>query len=111
MEIDGELTGIGRALFNRRLTMIRPTRGRFFARPGRRFDANFVDAYRQPYIRSTLRGEFFELARSRLIPGGVLLVDVGHLEGSAALESVLGSTVEGSSRMSCGIRRTRRTRC
>ncbi len=53
-----------------------------------------VDAYRQPYIPFYLATrEFFELARERLAPGGVVIVNVGHPEGSDELERVLGRTM------------------
>ena len=44
----------------------------FLRRTDERYDAIFVDAYRQPYIPFYLTTrEFFELARDRLSPGGV----------------------------------------
>jgi spermidine synthase len=53
-----------------------------------------VDAYRQPYIPFYLATrEFFELARERLAPGGLVIVNVGHPEGSEDLERVLGRTM------------------
>jgi hypothetical protein len=59
-----------------------------------RYDAIFVDTYRQPYIPFYLATrEFFELARSRLRPGGVVVVNVGHPEGSTRLERVLTATM------------------
>ena len=58
------------------------------------YDAIMVDAYRQPYIPFYLATrEFFELARERLAPGGVAIVNVGHPEGSDELERVLGRTM------------------
>ena len=53
-----------------------------------------LDAYRQPYIPFYLATrEFFELARDRLAPGGVVIVNVGHPEGSSELERVIGRTM------------------
>ena len=53
-----------------------------------------VDAYRQPYIPFYLTTkEFFELARDRLAPGGVVAINVGHPEGSDRLEKVLSATL------------------
>ena len=58
------------------------------------YDAIMVDAYRQPYIPFYLATrEFFELTRERLAPGGVVVVNVGHPEGSDELERVLGRTM------------------
>ena len=51
----------------------------------RRYDAIFVDAYRQPYIPFYLTtDEFFDLVRERLNPGGTVIVNAGHPEGSAS---------------------------
>ena len=53
-----------------------------------------VDVYRQPYIPFYLvTREFFELARDRLRPGGVVIVNVGHPEGQQELDQVLGATM------------------
>jgi hypothetical protein len=60
----------------------------------RRWDVIVVDAYRQPYIPFYLATrEFFTLARDRLAPGGVVVVNVGHPEGSNELEKVIGRTM------------------
>jgi spermidine synthase len=97
VEIDGALLDVGRQLFDMRAPRLR-THAQD-ARPWlhathRRFDAIFVDAYRQPYIPFYLATrEFFALARDRLRPGGVVVVNVGHPEGSGRLERVLASTM------------------
>ncbi len=58
------------------------------------YDAIIVDAYRQPYIPFHLSTrEFFSLARERLAPGGVVIVNVGHPEGDDELERVLAATM------------------
>ena len=97
VEIDGELTELGRRYFD-----LRNPRMRAFAedarpwleRTERRYDAIVVDAYRQPYIPFYLTTrEFFELARERLEPGGIVIVNVGHPETSDELERVLGRTM------------------
>ncbi len=97
VEIDAELTELGRRFFD-----LRNPRMRTFAedaRPWLRrsaggYDAIMVDAYRQPYIPFYLATrEFFELAREQLAPGGVTIVNVGHPDGSAELERVLGRTM------------------
>ena len=97
VDIDGELTEIGRRFFDLRAPRLhthaadaRP----FLRRTKQRYDVIVVDAYRQPYIPFYLATrEFFELARDRLRPGGVLLINVGHPEGSDRLEQVLGATL------------------
>jgi spermidine synthase len=97
VEIDGELTDLGRRYFD-----LRNPRMRTFAEDARPwlersaggYDAIMVDAYRQPYIPFYLATrEFFELARDRLAPGGMVIVNVGHPEGSVSLERVLGKTM------------------
>src|SRR5690606_15515337 len=63
-------------------------------RTDERYDVIMVDAYRQPYIPFYLATrELFELARDRLNPGGVVIVNAGHPEGNDDLETVLGSTM------------------
>ena len=53
-----------------------------------------MDAYRQPYIPFYLTTvEFFETARDRLAPGGMLIVNAGHPEGQDDLEKVLTATI------------------
>ena len=70
------------------------TRGPFLRRTQERYDVIMVDAYRQPYIPFYLTTkEFFELARDRLAPGGVVAINVGHPEGSDRLEQVLSATL------------------
>ena len=97
VEIDGALSDVGRELFDLRgpRLHLHTADGRAFLRAGeRRFDAIFVDAYRQPYVPFHLATrEFFALARQRLAPGGVVLVNVGHPEGSDDLEHMLTATV------------------
>ncbi len=97
VEIDRSLIDVGRRLFDMRAPRLR-THAQD-ARPwlhktDRRFDAIYVDAYRQPYIPFYLATrEFFSLVRDRLTPGGVVLVNVGHPEGSGRLERVLATTM------------------
>jgi hypothetical protein len=58
------------------------------------YDVIVLDAYRQPYIPFYLATrEFFELARDRLAPGGLVVVNVGHPEDSSELEKVIGRTM------------------
>ncbi|HWT89986.1 MAG TPA: fused MFS/spermidine synthase, partial [Solirubrobacterales bacterium] len=97
VEIDPELTELGRRYFD-----LRNPRMQTFAEDARPwlerseggYDAIMVDAYRQPYIPFYLATrEFFELARDRLTPGGLVIVNVGHPEGGEELERVLGRTM------------------
>jgi spermidine synthase len=97
VEIDAELTDLGRRFFD-----LRNPKMKVFAEDARPwlerseggYDAIMVDAYRQPYIPFYLATrDFFELARERLAPGGLVIVNVGHPEGARELERVLGRTM------------------
>jgi spermidine synthase len=97
VELDSALNDVGRELFDLRgpHLHLHAADGRTFLRASeRRWDAIFVDAYRQPYVPFHLATrEFFALVRARLNPGGVVLVNVGHPERSDALERTLSSTI------------------
>lgn len=100
VELDGALNEIAGSLFdlNRRdapNVHLHTADARPFLRAAqRRWDAIFVDAYRQPYVPFYLATrEFFELVREHLNPGGVVLVNIGHPESSQALEQVLTATM------------------
>ena len=97
VEIDGELTEIGRRYFD----LSGPNLHTYTddARPWLRqssgdYDVIVVDAYRQPYIPFYLATrEFFELVRDRLAQGGVVVVNVGHPEGNDDLEKAVSATM------------------
>ena len=97
VEIDGELTDIGRQFFE----LSGPNLHTYTAdaRPWLRqsdgsYDVIVVDAYRQPYIPFYLATEeFFQLVSDRLAPGGVVVVNVGHPEGNPDLERVISTTM------------------
>src|SRR5215208_4535515 len=93
VELDPELSRIGRRFFdmrNPRLRLYHEDARPFLRRIDARYDAISVDAYRQPYIPFYLTTvEFFETARSKLAPGGVVIVNAGHPEGQTELERVL----------------------
>ncbi|MGI8412187.1 MAG: spermidine synthase [Solirubrobacteraceae bacterium] len=97
VELDGKLTSIGRRYFD--LTGPRLHTYTADARPWLdqshdRYDAIFLDAYRQPYIPFYLiTHEFFAAIRSHLRPGGTVIVNVGHLPGSDTLEKVVCATL------------------
>lgn len=97
VEIDPELFEIGRRYFdldNPRMKEYAEDARPWLERSAGGYDAIVVDAYRQPYIPFYLTTrEFFELARERLVPGGAVLVNAGHPEGSEKLEKVLGRTM------------------
>ena len=59
-----------------------------------RYDAIFLDAYRQPYIPFYLvTKEFFAQIRSHLRPGGIVAINVGHVPGSDGLEKVVSANL------------------
>jgi spermidine synthase len=97
VEIDPELTRIGRRYFglrNRRMRVFHEDARPFLRQTRRRYDAIVVDVYRQPYIPFYLATrEFFSLAAERLRPGGSVIVNVGHPEGQHELERVLSTTM------------------
>jgi spermidine synthase len=97
VEIDGELTTIGRRYFGLRgpnLHLYTADARPWLEASKARYDAIFLDAYRQPYIPFyLLTREFFSLIRSHLNPGGIVIVNVGHIPGSDALEKVVSATL------------------
>ncbi len=97
VELDGELSSIGRRYFDLhgpRLQLYTADARPWLAASTARYDAIFLDAYRQPYIPFYLvTKEFFTSARSHLNPGGALIVNVGHLPNSGALEQVVTATL------------------
>jgi spermidine synthase len=97
VEIDSELSEIGRRYFdmnNPRLHLYHEDARPFLRRIDARYDVISVDAYRQPYIPFYLTTvEFFESARDRLAPGGMVIVNAGHPEGQDDLEKVLTATI------------------
>jgi spermidine synthase len=97
VEIDAELTELGQRyldLRNPRMQVFAEDARPWLERSDGGYDAIMVDAYRQPYIPFYLATrEFFELARGRLAPGGLAIVNVGHPKGARELERVLGRTM------------------
>jgi spermidine synthase len=98
VEIDSKVTDIGRRFFDMhapRLRVFTEDARPFLRRTAARYDAIFVDAYRQPYIPFYLAtSEFFRLCRDRLRPGGVVVINVGHPDGDPRLERDLSRTME-----------------
>jgi spermidine synthase len=97
VELDGQLTDIGRRLFGLggpHLRLITADARPFLRQSHTRYDSIFLDAYRQPYIPFYLvTREFFALVREHLTPGGSLVVNVGHPAGSSQLERVVSATL------------------
>ena len=97
VELDGELTTIGRRYFDlrgRRLHLYTADARPWLAAARAEYDAIFLDAYRQPYIPFYLvTREFFATVRAHLRRGGLFVINVGHLPGSDALEQVVSATL------------------
>ena len=97
VELDGELSRIGRRYFHLsgpRLHLYTADARPWLQASHARYDAIFLDAYRQPYIPFyLLTREFFAVVRRHLNPGGMLIVNVGHLPDSDALERVVSATL------------------
>jgi predicted O-methyltransferase YrrM len=97
VEIDPELGEIGRRYFDMRaphLTVYDEDARPWLRGAAGGYDVIVLDASRQPYIPFYLATrEFFELARDRLSPGGLMIVNVGHPEESTELEKVVGRTM------------------
>ncbi len=97
VELDGELTTIGRRYFDLRgprLHLYTADARPWLEESQARYADIFLDAYRQPYIPFYLvTREFFALVRDHLRPGGMVIINVGHLPGSSALEQVVSATL------------------
>jgi spermidine synthase len=97
VELDGELSAIGRRYFHlagARLHLYTADARPWLQASHAHYDAIFLDAYRQPYIPFYLvTREFFSVVRAHLNPGGVVIVNVGHLPGSDGLEKVVSATL------------------
>lgn len=97
VELDPDVTEVGKELFDFRgenITTHAADARPWLLRTDEKFDAISVDAYRQPYIPFYLTTrEFFDLVKSRLEPGGLVIVNVGQPPGSKKLEKVLTATM------------------
>ncbi len=96
VELDPDVIALGRKYFtldDPNLTVANAD-GRVFLRATHaRFDAIAVDVFRQPHIPFPFTtAEFFELVRSRLEPGGVLLMNVAAFDrGDRLLAGILNT--------------------
>jgi spermidine synthase len=97
VELDGELSTIGKRYFDLRgprLHLHTADARPWLAASRAKYDSIFVDTYRQPYIPFYMvTREFFDSVRSHLNRGGTVIVNVGHIPGSDALEKVVSATL------------------
>ncbi len=97
VELDPAVTAVGRRFFgledNPRLHVITADARPFLRRTRSRYDLIVVDAYRPPYVPFYLATrEFFRLARSRLAPGGAIVLNVAAIpEDDRLAEGVSGT--------------------
>ena len=90
VELDPAVSDVGRRYFgmdeNPRLTVHDADARPFLRRTDGRYDLIVADAYHQPYVPFYLATrEFFELARERLAPGGILALNVAAVPGDTSL--------------------------
>jgi spermidine synthase len=97
VELDGDLTAIGKRYFHLegpRLHLYTADARPWLAASAARYDAIFLDAYRQPYIPFYLvTKEFFQSVKAHLRPGGMIVINVGHVPDSDSLEKVVTATL------------------
>jgi spermidine synthase len=98
VEIDPAVTAVGRRYFglddNPRLHVVTADARPFLRRTRSRYDLIVVDAYRPPYVPFYLATrEFFRLARSRLAPGGAIVLNVAAAPGDRRLAEGVSGTL------------------
>lgn len=98
VELDPAVSAVGRRFFglgdNPRLHVIDADARPFLRRTDARYDLILVDAYRAPYVPFYLATrEFFRLARSRLAPGGVIMLNVGTVPNDNRLPDGVSGTL------------------
>jgi spermidine synthase len=98
VEIDPAVSDVGRRFFglgdNPRLHVFDADARPFLRRTDSRYDLIVVDAFRPPYVPFYLATrEFFRLARSRLAPGGVLMLNVGTVPDDHRLADEISGTL------------------
>lgn len=97
VELDPEIVQAGRRFFDMNepnLNVVVQDGRLFLAQTDETYDVIVADAYRQPYIPFHLTtSEFFSLARERLNPGGVVMVNIGRTASDFRLVDVLAATM------------------
>jgi predicted membrane-bound spermidine synthase len=98
VELDPEVSDAGFEYFgmgdNPNLTVHDADARPFLRRTDERYDLIIVDAYHQPYVPFYLATrEFFELARERLRPGGIVALNVASVPGDDSLLDGIAGTL------------------
>jgi spermidine synthase len=98
IELDGDVTAVGRRYFglgdNPRVRVATADGRTYLEAHDTRYDAIFLDAFRQPYIPFYLTTqEFWSLASQRLQPGGMVMANVGRVPGDNRLPDAIAGTM------------------
>jgi predicted membrane-bound spermidine synthase len=98
VELDPAVSEVGRRYFglqdNPRLRVITADARPFLRRTDERYDLIVVDAYRPPYVPFYLATrEFFRLARSRLLPGGAVVINLATVPGDHRFADAVSGTL------------------
>ena len=98
VEIDPVVTQVARRYFglndNPRVHVYTADARPYLAQTRARYDAIFIDAYRQPYVPFYLATqEFFRLAKERLAPDGVIALNVSTTPTDRALANDIAGTL------------------
>jgi len=98
IELDGDVTAAGRRYLglgdNPRVRVATADGRTYLEQTDARYDAIFLDAFRQPYIPFYLTTqEFWSLARQRLAAGGMVMANVGRVPGDDRLPDAITGTM------------------
>jgi spermidine synthase len=98
IELDGDVTAVGRRYFglgdNPRVSVATADGRTYLEQHDTRYDAIFLDAFRQPYIPFYLTTqEFWSLTLQRLAPGGMVMANVGRVPGDNRLPDAIAGTM------------------
>ena len=98
IELDPLVTDVGRRYFgladNPRVRVATADGRVYLEQHHTRYDAVFLDAFRQPYIPFYLTTqEFWGLARDRLDAGGMVMANVGRIPNDAGLPDAIAGTM------------------
>jgi spermidine synthase len=98
IELDPLVTEVGRRYFglasNPRVRVATADGRVYLEQHHTRYDAVFLDAFRQPYIPFYLTTqEFWGLAHDRLAPGGMVMANVGRIPNDTRLPDAIAGTM------------------
>jgi spermidine synthase len=97
-ELDAKIIEAGRTYFDMNepnLHAVAQDARRFLRHSGGGYDVIAIDAYRPPYIPFHLTTvEFFALAKERLNPDGVVVVNVGRTASDFSLVDAIAATLQ-----------------